>query len=266
MDTALQGAVYRGIYGSANLTSVIDVTCQTGNCTWPVFTSLGACSNCHDVTADSIVIDNGNSVEVPGGLTLEFMEPGSDSESGAATFLANNIILPRKPTANILTLALGQLKYDNQDFNFDLTNYNNWRAFYCSLDLCIKRYINFTVVSYAFTPGVYNNPSLIFGRGDSAAETSSHTKHNPWRCNSQTPSLCSDSRTMHMVSRNYGNSFLQRQMMSIGSTALKLSHHSIIALSVRWILISPTSGCFSTKHCIMIYSPVSWDQITFLNP
>lgn len=33
--------------------------------------SLGACSTCNDVTADSIIIDNGTSVEVPGGLTLK---------------------------------------------------------------------------------------------------------------------------------------------------------------------------------------------------
>lgn len=173
VDIALQGAVYRGIFASANLTSAVDVTCQTGNCTWPVFASLGACSTCHDVTADSIIIGSGSSVEIPGGLALKFIAPGSGSgcdefgcntkSPGLAAPLATNvtnITLDRNPTANIITMALGQLKLDDSILDSDLTDHNDWRAFHCSLDLCIKHYSNFTVVSYASTPGIHNNPSL----------------------------------------------------------------------------------------------------------
>lgn len=114
------------------------------------------CSTCQDVTADSIVIDDGNSVEIPGGLTLEFVHPGSQSDcneygcasgdSGMLTTLPTNITLNRNRTANILTLALGQLKDDTS--GLDLTNRSNWKAVFCSLDLCIKRYSNFTVVCF----------------------------------------------------------------------------------------------------------------------
>ncbi|KAJ0123900.1 hypothetical protein J7T55_012372 [Diaporthe amygdali] len=75
-DGALQGAFYRGIYASTNFTSAIDVTCQTGNCTWPVFAILGACSTCQDVTADSILVDSGYSVEIPGALGQNLGGPG----------------------------------------------------------------------------------------------------------------------------------------------------------------------------------------------
>lgn len=167
VDNALYGAFYRGIYASTNLTSAIDVKCHTGNCTWPVFASLGACSSCQDVTADSIVVDNGNSVDVPGGQTLRFLVPGSDidcNESGCSsggyptmTSFATNITLTGNRTANILSLAMGQLKDDYSDSA--LTNLSNWKAFYCSLDFCIKRYSNFAVV--CFIAGVSNKPSLI---------------------------------------------------------------------------------------------------------
>lgn len=159
-SSALQGAVYRGIFASANLTSAVDVTCQTGNCTWPDFASLGACSTCHDVTADSIIVDSGNSVEVPGGLTLTFATQGSEIScdesrcilrgTSMETSLATNITLNRNPrtsrnhTANILTMAVGQLKDGLAPLG--LTNQSDWKAFYCSLDLCAKRYSNFTVV------------------------------------------------------------------------------------------------------------------------
>lgn len=154
VENALYGAFYRGIYASTNLTSAIDVQCHTGNCTWPTFASLGACSSCQDVTTDSIVIDNGNSVEVPGGQTLRFLVPGSDidcNESGCSsggfptmTSFTTNITLFGNRTANILTLALGQLKGYGSDSA--VTNLSNWNAFYCSLDFCIKRYSNFAMV------------------------------------------------------------------------------------------------------------------------
>lgn len=150
---ALYGAFYRGLYASTNLTSAIDVKCHTGNCTWPVFASLGACSSCQDVTVDSIVIDNGNSVEVPGGQTLRFLndcsEWGCSSEgSPTMTSFTTNITRPvfGNGTANILNLAMGQLKDDYSDSA--LTNLSNWKAFHCSLDVCIKRYSNFAMVCF----------------------------------------------------------------------------------------------------------------------
>lgn len=122
VDDALQGAFYRGIYASTNLTSAVDVTCQTGNCTWSVFAFLGVCSTCHDVTAKSIVIDSGKSIKVPGGLTLDF-------EWFHELAISSDFDDPHE-MANIITFAIGQIKDRAQD----LKNHSNWRAFYCSLD------------------------------------------------------------------------------------------------------------------------------------
>lgn len=150
VDKALLGAFYRGIYASTNLTSAIDVKCDTGNCTWPVFASLGACSSCQDVTADSMVVDNGDSVKVPGGQTLTFILPG-DGWEAIKTFTTNITSANKQErTANILTLALGQLK--ESPSLLTPTNISNSKTFHCSLDFCIKRFVNFAMVR--FTAGI----------------------------------------------------------------------------------------------------------------
>jgi hypothetical protein len=41
-------AAYAGLYGSV---SASDFTCPSGNCTWPPFTTLGICSECHNITS-----------------------------------------------------------------------------------------------------------------------------------------------------------------------------------------------------------------------
>ncbi|KAK8019421.1 hypothetical protein PG990_004559 [Apiospora arundinis] len=41
--------LYRGFY-SNDPRDLVSVTCSTGNCTWPIFTSLSVCSSCNDVS------------------------------------------------------------------------------------------------------------------------------------------------------------------------------------------------------------------------
>ncbi|KAK8123125.1 hypothetical protein PG984_011795 [Apiospora sp. TS-2023a] len=45
----LASAVYRGFYAN-DPRDAVSFTCSTGNCTWPVFTSLSVCSACNDVS------------------------------------------------------------------------------------------------------------------------------------------------------------------------------------------------------------------------
>ncbi|KAK6865997.1 hypothetical protein PG995_002525 [Apiospora arundinis] len=41
--------LYRGFY-SNDPRDLVSVTCSTGNCTWPIFTSFSVCSSCNDVS------------------------------------------------------------------------------------------------------------------------------------------------------------------------------------------------------------------------
>lgn len=46
-DLSMAAAVYNGFTGAP---SSVNFHCESGNCTWPAFLSLGVCSSCHDVT------------------------------------------------------------------------------------------------------------------------------------------------------------------------------------------------------------------------
>ena len=58
------GAVYSGIYQYSELSQVKNISCSTGNCTWPeTYTSLAVCSKCFDVT--TYLKKSCGTVEVP---------------------------------------------------------------------------------------------------------------------------------------------------------------------------------------------------------
>ncbi|KAK8074544.1 hypothetical protein PG997_009207 [Apiospora hydei] len=48
-SAGLASAVYRGFYAN-DPRDAVSFTCSTGNCTWPIFTSLSVCSSCNDVS------------------------------------------------------------------------------------------------------------------------------------------------------------------------------------------------------------------------
>lgn len=48
VDVTMQGAIMNGIY---SLDSPVKFDCETSNCTWPTFYTLGVCSSCTDVTS-----------------------------------------------------------------------------------------------------------------------------------------------------------------------------------------------------------------------
>ncbi|KAK3625379.1 hypothetical protein LTR56_004014 [Elasticomyces elasticus] len=50
LSEGLKSAMYTGIFGD-EATVVHPPNCATGNCTWPIFTSLGICSACEDLSS-----------------------------------------------------------------------------------------------------------------------------------------------------------------------------------------------------------------------
>lgn len=53
-DWELGGAIINGLY---SFSSSVPITCPTGNCTWPTFSTLALCSSCEDIT---------NTIEISG--------------------------------------------------------------------------------------------------------------------------------------------------------------------------------------------------------
>ncbi len=51
IDLSLKAAIYEGLYGRAGVLTPI---CSTGNCTWPVFTSLAICNQCQEFSFEYV--------------------------------------------------------------------------------------------------------------------------------------------------------------------------------------------------------------------
>lgn len=49
-DWEMEGAVANGLWG---LRLSDPISCPTGNCTWPIFSTLGICSSCANVTDET---------------------------------------------------------------------------------------------------------------------------------------------------------------------------------------------------------------------
>lgn len=50
VDWEMEGAVANGLWG---LRLSDPISCPTGNCTWPTFSTLGICSSCANVTDET---------------------------------------------------------------------------------------------------------------------------------------------------------------------------------------------------------------------
>lgn len=46
VDLTMKAAIYNGIYNTDPSLLAVQPNCATGNCTWPIFSSLGVCSDC----------------------------------------------------------------------------------------------------------------------------------------------------------------------------------------------------------------------------
>jgi hypothetical protein len=81
----MMAAMYNGVF-SSNLTqssSSLQVTCATGNCTFPPYASLGVCSQCADVSSTL----QSTSVEIPS-------DPSGPGEEGAGGAYGTRFTLP----------------------------------------------------------------------------------------------------------------------------------------------------------------------------
>ncbi|KAI0189000.1 hypothetical protein EV127DRAFT_470958 [Xylaria flabelliformis] len=72
LKRTLQGALVDGLFKEE---IPLGFTCQSGNCSWPDFTTLGLCSSCVDVSDNAKVTLVGGHVEDPWNTTLDLKTP-----------------------------------------------------------------------------------------------------------------------------------------------------------------------------------------------
>ncbi|KAK7926546.1 hypothetical protein PG985_003544 [Apiospora marii] len=157
-DLRMAAAVYNGFTG---VPSYADFHCESGNCTWPSFLSLGVCSSCNDVTdnmakkteeATSGTIPTGSTVMVTDNYTkysLEYMDlSNADSvhKSQLSAYMAvggtnspNETVSYRENDR--LIAALGIIKAaDTYEKNQTIWAETEVTATECALYFCIKRF------------------------------------------------------------------------------------------------------------------------------
>ena len=143
----MQAAIFNGLYGNQNA-SAAAYNCPTGNCMWPTFSSLGFCSKCSNVTAETSIVDTYNTSDtidniwgLPtlGNLTLR-------------TFWTNGTLAWYSTVIQSSVIQLNQwnLSYNNAIAGFGIIFFslpaNPWiassniNAFECQLYYCIRTY------------------------------------------------------------------------------------------------------------------------------
>ncbi|KAF2014379.1 hypothetical protein BU24DRAFT_423344 [Aaosphaeria arxii CBS 175.79] len=79
-DLGFASAVYNAFYNSsASLDQSVRFTCETGNCTWPPYVSMGVCNSCADVTQHMIREhghgENGSTTPQPSNIQMSEQDP-----------------------------------------------------------------------------------------------------------------------------------------------------------------------------------------------
>jgi hypothetical protein len=115
-DNGIQAAVYNGFTNAS--APALKFGCNTGNCTWPVFTTLGICSGCNDVSQKMTMVDShpppykvfGGTVQGTRTYSLPYVQIAN--ENGTWQYGTYAVVGP--PTTGIFLTA-------NTTFNFNDT-------------------------------------------------------------------------------------------------------------------------------------------------
>lgn len=153
IDLSLKAAIYEGLYGRAGVLTPI---CSTGNCTWPVFTSLAICNQCQEFSFE--YVDH----KLPSGLWFNDTIP----DLGYETMIVASGLLPvEDPEIKSPRLA-----------NISISGPGN--GYECVLYWCIQEY-NSSVRS-----GIFREDILTTWRQEPSS-ISVIAEHNPKKQNGE---------------------------------------------------------------------------------
>lgn len=161
MGPKMQGAILNGLF---NLSSPINVTCPTGSCQWPEFSTLAVTSACQNVTSEAQVNCNkigGTTLcnyTTPAGFLLRGSKRTSSGGGSQTSYFNTTARVPLKPNikeppnSTILKIAMA-----NMQKPFDLTSPELME---CELRWCARVTQNLTVTNGTFGPGISKDIEL----------------------------------------------------------------------------------------------------------
>lgn len=160
-DLGMTAALYNGFYQQTSQTQQpARFSCPSGNCTWPIFTSLSVCSACHDVsdhlekstkkgsglgTSDSAIAQTGGTYltyALPY-IDLTNLETASYSASMSASVLNNSGNTLSFGKLDTMIAAVGIIKVNESSAAKDVPwNEVSVRATECALYFCTNAYLS----------------------------------------------------------------------------------------------------------------------------
>lgn len=158
-----KAAIYEGIISTAAV-SDIPLTCETANCSWPIFPSLAVCGACTEsLFSTSCDSQNRCSYSMPSGTSI-YGQPGAPFDYGfivepsnqSSTFPADNF------KATISVFDIMSAAKSSQD--------SMVQAYQCGLWFCLRSY-NATVINGV----VHRSVTAEWAKSKFVHETSTHT-------------------------------------------------------------------------------------------
>lgn len=150
LSSGTKGALLAGLYG---IDQPMPFDCDTGNCTWPQFTTLGICSYCENVTAHTRV----DTIKGPVSMTEYYIYSTPRNFSvwllntgrSAGTTLLNSTA--RKMSSDWDT----QVDQQGKVVEFAFAKWERYAAHVeeCEITWCARTYMNASVTRTSFKPG-----------------------------------------------------------------------------------------------------------------
>lgn len=143
VDPDVQGSFYNGYYSLGK--SFIDFSCPSNNCSWEVFSSLGICSTCQNVTETIGLIRTGYShiITTPRGWAVSVDRIDKVVAATNDLFLGSTV---DTLSANIVSTVVVQRPSNVPEDVYVVTE--------CTISWCAKQYSNVNVVRSCFIPSL----------------------------------------------------------------------------------------------------------------
>lgn len=143
VDPDVQGSFYNGYYSLGK--SFIDFSCPSNNCSWEIFSSLGICSTCQNVTETIELIRTGYShiILTPRGWAVSVDRIDKVVAATNDSFLGSTV---DTLSANIVSTVVVQRPSHAPEDEYVVTE--------CTISWCAKQYSNVHVVRSCLIPSL----------------------------------------------------------------------------------------------------------------
>lgn len=164
----MKAAVYNGLFSATDPTASLPVDCPTGNCTWPLYSTLAVCSSCVPMTeymttscSDASRTDEANcNWKLPGGMTL------NSSSSVFRMTRKMPTVSGSMPYSNIMKLIFMGTEAQSRTSAGRSAQSNPW-AVQCTFEYCVQT-LNTSILN-----GVLQENVILTSRNTTVVNSSS---------------------------------------------------------------------------------------------